>query len=79
MLAVTIEPRTSAPPLPLDPRWHDLARSSPAAQSLALLDALARDVSGRVDYPAHVASTVAVHVVCDALAGRAAIPNSQIG
>lgn len=65
-LSLTIEGRAASRPMPADPRWHDLARSSPAAHAVALLDALARGVSGAVDYPVAAASTVSVNVLCEA-------------
>ncbi|MEO8936770.1 MAG: beta-ketoacyl synthase chain length factor [Burkholderiaceae bacterium] len=65
-LSLTLEARTASRPMPADPRWHDLAQSSPAAHAVALLDLLARGASARVDYPVGVASTVSVNVLCEA-------------
>lgn len=79
VLSVTIEPRSSSQPFPIDPRWHDLARSSAAARSIALLDALARGMPARVDYPMDTATTVCVNVRCARTAKSGSFATQAIG
>lgn len=66
-LVITVRPGASVAPLPRHAGFHGLARSSPAARALALLEALA--AGGRampdatIDYPLDSRSTISVCVL----------------
>ncbi len=61
-LSMSIETRAVGAPLPRARAFHALARSSPAASAVALLEALSRDDDTAVDYPLGASSTLAIRV-----------------